>query len=221
MATDKQINTNRENAKKSTGPKTEAGKNVSRFNAIKHGFYASEIIVQDEERPEFEQLRDQLLEECNPATAIGEELFQRVLHAAWNLHRVRRMESELLNSSERPFSNIYTRAELDAIGRHATRIERAYNRAMKELARHRANNFCRGIYPEEYREMLPIVVDIQQMAQTDVLALRRERLMNAPRPGGDDIPFDEIPPEILAQMPEHMREDLKHMAAELASIPKS
>jgi hypothetical protein len=36
MATAKQLQANRSNAQKSTGPKTEAGKSTARFNALKH-----------------------------------------------------------------------------------------------------------------------------------------------------------------------------------------
>ena len=37
MPTDKQIGANRLNAEKSTGPRTEAGKNKTRLNAVTHG----------------------------------------------------------------------------------------------------------------------------------------------------------------------------------------
>jgi hypothetical protein len=37
MATPKQTTANRANAQKSSGPRTTAGKAVSRFNALKHG----------------------------------------------------------------------------------------------------------------------------------------------------------------------------------------
>ena len=37
MASNRQIKANRENAKRSTGPKTEAGKARSRRNALRHG----------------------------------------------------------------------------------------------------------------------------------------------------------------------------------------
>ena len=40
MATQKQIKANRQNAQKSTGPKTSDGKAVVSQNAVKHGLFA-------------------------------------------------------------------------------------------------------------------------------------------------------------------------------------
>ena len=37
MSSESQINANRANAKKSTGPRTIEGKNIARFNATRHG----------------------------------------------------------------------------------------------------------------------------------------------------------------------------------------
>ena len=41
MASEKQIEANRRNAQKSTGPRTEGGKSRSRMNAFRHGFASS------------------------------------------------------------------------------------------------------------------------------------------------------------------------------------
>jgi hypothetical protein len=41
---EKQIIANRQNAQKSTGPKTETGKKTSSHNAITHGLHASDIV---------------------------------------------------------------------------------------------------------------------------------------------------------------------------------
>jgi hypothetical protein len=42
---DRQIAANRENSKKSTGPKTTTGNAISRFNALKHGVFAEKTII--------------------------------------------------------------------------------------------------------------------------------------------------------------------------------
>ena len=44
MTSDRQIEANRRNALKSTGPKTEAGKRTSRCNAVRHGLTAETVL---------------------------------------------------------------------------------------------------------------------------------------------------------------------------------
>lgn len=48
MATEKQIQANRNNAKKSTGPRTEKGKARVSQNALKHGLLARDAILPGE-----------------------------------------------------------------------------------------------------------------------------------------------------------------------------
>jgi hypothetical protein len=63
MASDKQVVANRANAKRSTGPKTAAGKALSRMNAYKHGLTAETIVIGDEDPKAFDLLRAELEEE--------------------------------------------------------------------------------------------------------------------------------------------------------------
>ena len=44
MTSYRKIEANRRNALKSTGPKTEAGKQVSRRNAVRHGLTAETVL---------------------------------------------------------------------------------------------------------------------------------------------------------------------------------
>jgi hypothetical protein len=48
MTTPRQRASNREHAKKSTGPITAAGKSVTRLNALKHGLLSREVLLQGE-----------------------------------------------------------------------------------------------------------------------------------------------------------------------------
>ena len=57
MATDKQIQANRRNARKSTGPKTEEGKARSRNNALRHGLTAELAVLPHEDPHQYEELR--------------------------------------------------------------------------------------------------------------------------------------------------------------------
>ena len=53
MATLKQIEANRLNALKSTGPKTEAGKASVKLNAMKHGLLSKQVLLPEDSESEF------------------------------------------------------------------------------------------------------------------------------------------------------------------------
>lgn len=53
MATKKQIIANRENAQKSTGPKSALGKIISSRNSTSHGFYSTTLLLPGEDREQF------------------------------------------------------------------------------------------------------------------------------------------------------------------------
>jgi hypothetical protein len=60
---EKQIAANRSNARQSTGPKTEAGKQVSRRNAVTHGLLAQAVVITEGDGQEDPQAFAQLLED--------------------------------------------------------------------------------------------------------------------------------------------------------------
>lgn len=85
---------NRANAKKSTGPRTPEGKLRSSRNAVKHGLFASDIVITaGNERPEhFRNLLRDLKAEFNPKTAVQHVLVERVATCFWRLRRAQRFE---------------------------------------------------------------------------------------------------------------------------------
>jgi len=133
MATDAQINANRQNARKSTGPKTEEGKASSSRNALKNGFYSREFLVRDDEREDFERLRAGLLAEIQPNTNIIFGLFFQLLHAEWNLHRIRRIEAGYFLQSENPYADEKLSPQLETIARHRMRFERTRTSVFKQI----------------------------------------------------------------------------------------
>lgn len=93
MATDKQIEANRRNAQKSTGPVTQAGKAVARFNALKHGMTAETAVLPFEDPHAYATLREALITHYAPAD-IGEELLvDLITNSYWRLLRARRVET--------------------------------------------------------------------------------------------------------------------------------
>lgn len=57
MTNTQQIEANRTNAKKSTGPKSSAGKEIASQNSIKHGLLAKALVVQGEKKNAYEEFR--------------------------------------------------------------------------------------------------------------------------------------------------------------------
>jgi hypothetical protein len=65
MTSEKQIQANRRNALKSTGPKTPEGKAAVRHNALRHGLLSRDVLLPGEDKGALielgERLRDELL----------------------------------------------------------------------------------------------------------------------------------------------------------------
>lgn len=88
MASDRQIAANRENAKRSTGPRSEAGKARSARNALKHGLSAEQVVMLGEDPAAFEALRSDLIEHYQPVDPVAEHLVDQVAACIWRLKRV-------------------------------------------------------------------------------------------------------------------------------------
>jgi hypothetical protein len=95
MSTQKQINANRKNAQKSTGPKTDEGKATVSQNAIKHGLFAQSIVFGENEA-DFEAFHDNMLAELAPVGVVESVLAERAVNLAWRLRRAERMQNEVI-----------------------------------------------------------------------------------------------------------------------------
>jgi len=97
MATEKQVAANRENAKNSTGPRTEAGKRRSRRNAVRHGLTAETVIGVHEDATAYRALQRAVSADYRPQTNFETELIGRLVSLLWRLRRAVAIESGLLN----------------------------------------------------------------------------------------------------------------------------
>jgi hypothetical protein len=99
VATQKQMEANRRNAKRSAGPRTSEGKATSRLNALKHGLLSETLVVPGLEQPEdWTVFRDELLASLEPSGGLEELLAQRVIAAAWRLSRAERYERDMIDA---------------------------------------------------------------------------------------------------------------------------
>jgi hypothetical protein len=113
MASKKQIRANRANAKRSTGPKTPAGKRNSSKNALKHGLSAArDIVIFDEDPLEFASFRDAVTKACDPIDVIDLELADDLAGLFWRRRRIPKLEAAQLSSSlDDTFNYIFQMAD--------------------------------------------------------------------------------------------------------------
>jgi hypothetical protein len=87
MSTINQIEANRQNAKKSTGPRSKAGKAKVSLNALKHGLLAKTARLPDEDEETFRIFADDLLTDLQPVGAVESLLAEEIINLAWRLRR--------------------------------------------------------------------------------------------------------------------------------------
>src|SRR5689334_8056533 len=97
MTSYRQFEANRRNALKSPGPKTEAGKEVSRRNAVRHGLTADTVIGALEDAEDYKAFEAAITADYDALSAVERELVLRLASILWRLRRATRMETGLFD----------------------------------------------------------------------------------------------------------------------------
>jgi hypothetical protein len=103
----RKIAANRQNALKSTGPKTPRGKAYSRRNALKHGLFSrdwSDFAVLGEDSREYEKLLGDLWDQYQPIGRAEELDVERIALCWWRLKRAWRYENAASHIGIRDFA---------------------------------------------------------------------------------------------------------------------
>jgi len=107
MSSQAQINANRLNSQKSTGPTSPEGKAACSLNALKSGIHAESHIIPGENRAELEALTAVFLLEFQPTGPNQVALVDTLIAAEWTQRRLRRIEAELWNSRDESLDPTY------------------------------------------------------------------------------------------------------------------
>jgi len=152
MATEKQFEANRQNAQKSTGPRTPEGRAAVRLNGVTHGLTAETIVLKGESEADFINLLGSLETEHDPVTPTEEALVVQLAMATWRLRRLYHQEAGFYTCQLQSLVGMQKDLNLDDAGRmgHAAawsestlnmfnrqegRLERTFYRALHELQR--------------------------------------------------------------------------------------
>ena len=96
MTSFRQIEANRRNALRSTGPKTDDGKQRASQNAVRHGLTAETVIVPLEDADDYQAFEQAVTADYDAETAVERELVLRLASLLWRLRRATSIETGLL-----------------------------------------------------------------------------------------------------------------------------
>ncbi len=155
MTTEAQIEANRANAQKSTGPRTPEGKAIVSRNALTHGLLARAGVLPGEDEHEFAAHRQELLQQLRPGAPLEEDLAERIVDLSWRLQRAGRdqelayaaLYAKYTEDQPQPpqpdawptalgrmiVEDFCGAAVLERLQRYERRIESSYYRALHEL----------------------------------------------------------------------------------------
>jgi hypothetical protein len=96
MISEKQLEANRRNARRSTGPKTAEGKERSSRNNLRHGLTGQITVLPSEDRETHDNFCNRLIECLNPENPMEEQLANLIAEDSWRLNRVAAIETNIL-----------------------------------------------------------------------------------------------------------------------------
>ena len=130
-----QIDANRANARRSTGPRTPGGKTVSRSNALKHGLYAERILAPAENQPAFQQLQADFADEFRPKGRYETALVKRLGAIWWRLEQMVGMEAAFMPTQDRRVPSARQVRGLNRLGCMEARLLRVADQFERILLR--------------------------------------------------------------------------------------
>ncbi|HLH18007.1 MAG TPA: hypothetical protein VKX45_12335 [Bryobacteraceae bacterium] len=150
MPTKSQIAANRRNSQLSTGPRSDAGKAVSRANALRSGLYAESLVIPGEDAAAFDALVAEYQTQFQPATRAERDLVDALVRNQWLIRRVCRIETdlwhEMLENNPEAFRTLrphggpsiafafrHFEMELTRIQVRLNTLDRSYHRTLNQL----------------------------------------------------------------------------------------
>lgn len=198
---------NKNNARKSTGPRSPAGKARSAKNSLKHGLLAQAVLVptaQNAERQsDFDDLVADLHRELRPQDRVEEALVERIATCYWRLRRVHHFESGNIQRA------------LDARDKRAPVVGAWHNQLQAALGD--------LDYERETAALLEKPLEELTDDQTRILAERVVSLAAGFKLAPDDAPPHALRDCVRKALPEILRDQeakIEHLRASLAAAQR-
>lgn len=203
---------NRRNGKLSRGPKTEAGKGVSRMNALKHGIFSK--LTCPWSRADAEELTAALVEDFKPTTHIQYELISMLATQLLRLRLLRNAEFAALQQSANKDKPTHVRESeywLDKFDRTASKEERAdANEIARQLLMQLEEGVARPKVSGESRYLVQCICHNLQFPEQE-LAEKESRLAEV---------MGEIRLQTEQAAVDKLSRDIESLEAEVAELQK-
>jgi hypothetical protein len=169
---------NRANSQHSTGPKSQAGKQRSALNALRHGLTSQIVVMPEEDLLAYQEHVDSFTTEYHPEGATESQLVQLLADTSWRLNRASALETNVLSLAVAREPNIVDGPEqiqnalamasaletqsktLANLSLHTQRLSRQFERTVTQL-----RELQQTRQTQEKRE-LDDLLDIQEMYQS-------------------------------------------------------
>jgi hypothetical protein len=181
MATQQQIEANRKNSQSSTGAKTEAGRERSSLNAVKHGFTGQQLVLSDSEKEAYEFHVLAYMDEYSPKTQIETNLVQQFADLNWSLHQIAVQQHNLMSLINALTEKLMKEGDLEALSKALAQPYRTLNTL--------------GIYESRKRRAAKAL----QAELTAILEARKAAAKATKQPTPPEIGFVHSAPETKPQ----------------------
>src|ERR1017187_6202425 len=130
MSTLCQIEANRRNAQKSTGPTSVTGKATSSMNAFKTGIHAKSLVLPSENRDDLDQLIADYYLHHQPASPDARAFVDDLIYCEWTLRRLRAAETQAWRYQS---DNKYSDPQKSPLGQPATSTPNSFSKLQYRL----------------------------------------------------------------------------------------
>ena len=143
---------NRANSQHSTGPRTEAGKQRTRLNALRHGLTGQTVVLPEDDLDKYQKRNQEFFAEYKPKGPTEMQLVQVLADTSWRLNRVTVLENSLLTlgiaeheaSVDTDHPQVHTNLAMAKayreqnhvvanLGMHGQRLDRLFKETLKQL----------------------------------------------------------------------------------------
>ena len=137
MATEAQVSANQQNAKQSTGPKSEEGKAASCQNNFRYGLTGNSFtVLESEDQNEFDNVLSGLCSEHQPATMTEAILVEKMAQSYWLSKRALHLQDQCATDEDLTLEE--QGKQLALFIRYQTTHDRAFHRSLNDLLKLRA-----------------------------------------------------------------------------------